>query len=402
MVQGFVKWWNSEKGFGFITQDFTKIDIFAHYSKISTNGYRELVDGQRVEFDIIQGQKGPIADNIRPIQSATAQAAGRTPAGTSPSVAQTLPPSPASGDRSDVAPPRNSGASPAGFPLERGDPRTIDSYTLVSRLGEGAMGTVYLARDQDGSYVALKVIRADLAHDAVFLRRFDIEAQHAARLDATYTAKVIKAVTDGPIPYLATEFIQGPTLEAEVARSGPLSAANAKALAIGSAAALISIHDAGIVHRDLKPSNVMLSYFGPRVIDFGIARSLSSLTRHTRVGAPVGTPMYMSPEQFQEQEVTSASDIFSWAGMIVFAATGHPPFGDEDTPYFKIMFQIIDGEPSLAGVPRDLIKLVEAGLSKMPSARPAARQILASLVGGSAGDPAAAADRAIGGLLHGR
>jgi serine/threonine protein kinase/cold shock CspA family protein len=389
MVTGVVKWFNADKGFGFITPDDGGPDVFAHFSAIQASGYRSLEELERVEFEITPGQKGPMAANIRSMGTASRQPVSPITPAPTVSVAR-----PTTTQR------ESSVMARAGSPLERADPKMIDGYTLVSRLGEGSMGTVYLARDQSGIQVALKVIRADLARDSVFLQRFGAETQLAARLDATYTARVIKAVPNGPVPYLATEFIDGPTLEAEVMRNGPLSPANAKALAIGSAAGLIAIHDAGIVHRDLKPSNIMLSYFGPRVIDFGIARSLNSLTRHTRIGAPVGTPAYMSPEQFQEQEVASASDIFSWAGTIVYAATGRTPFGGDDTPYFKMMFLIIDGEPNLEGMPRGMLELVTSGLNKEPSARPTARQILATLVDGPAGDPATAADRAIRDLLR--
>jgi eukaryotic-like serine/threonine-protein kinase len=391
MVRGIVKWFNEEKGFGFITPDDDGADVFAHFSEIQTSGYRTLEENEPVEFEIARGQKGPMAKNIRRLRSA--EAPPPNPSTPTQPGAQVSHPTPI------TTAPRPSLATRAEEGLLATDPKTVDGYTLLRRLGEGAMGTVYLARDRSGTQVALKVIRADLAHDAVFLRRFAAETRLAASVDATYTAKVIKVALDGPTPYLATEYIDGPTLENEIMRNGPLSPGKAKALAIGIAAGLIAIHDAGIVHRDLKPSNVMLTYFGPRVIDFGIALSLGSLTRHTRTGTPVGTPMYMSPEQFQEEHVASPSDIFSWAGTMVYASTGHLPFGNDETPYFKIMFKIIDGQPNLDGVPSFLLDLVKAGLAKAPGSRPTARQILATLVDGSADDPAAA-DRAIRALLQ--
>ena len=284
-----------------------------------------------------------------------------------------------------------------GAPLEAGDPKVIGAYAILSRLGQGTMGTVYLARGHDGRNVALKVVRPEWAHDADFLRRFSQEAKHASRVDATYTAKVVAVSTDASHPYLATEFVDGPTLEDEVTGNGPLSPSRAKAVAIGTVAAMIAIHDADIVHRDLKPSNVMLSRFGPRVIDFGIARSLGATTRLTQVGSRVGAPAYMSPEQIEDAELTPASDVFSWAGTMVYAATGHQPFGGPDTNMIALYRKVLEGQPNLADVPVDLHAILEAAFAKETVARPTARQILAFLTGSQrvAGDPNALADRAI-------
>jgi predicted Ser/Thr protein kinase/flagellar motility protein MotE (MotC chaperone) len=283
------------------------------------------------------------------------------------------------------------------LPLAAEDPGVTGQYRILRRLGQGAMGMVYLGQGDDGRYVAIKVVRPDLARDRSFLRRFHAEAQYARRVDATYTARVIAAITDVERPYLVTEFIDGPTLDDQVAEHGRLPAWDAKALAIGTAAALIAIHDAGLVHRDLKPANVMLSNFGPRVIDFGIARSVSAATatKLTAAGFPVGTPAYMSPEQIRDEEVTSASDIFSWAGVMVYASTGHNPFGTNDAPGCTVMFQILDERPLISDVPAELRELLASALSKDPAARPTARDLLARLTGSSVGDPDVVASRAI-------
>ncbi|WP_131769722.1 serine/threonine-protein kinase, partial [Candidatus Protofrankia californiensis] len=156
------------------------------------------------------------------------------------------------------------------------DPGQLGSYTLLGKLGQGGMGTVYLGRSETGRLVAIKVIRADVADDDEFRSRFRLEAETARRVARVCTAEVLAAEPDAEQPYLVTEFIEGRTLAKFVAESGPLSAANLEQLAVGVAAALTAIHSAGIVHRDLKPSNVVLSPFGPRVIDFGIARALDS------------------------------------------------------------------------------------------------------------------------------
>ena len=377
MAQGTVKWFNQDKGYGFIAPDDGSADVFVHFSAIESDGYRTLEDNERVEYSAVRGAKGPQAEHVRSI--------GRyTPA----PVPDTQPFGP--GQRADVLLP--------GTPLEAGDPNVIGEYKPLRRLGQGTMGTVYLAHGPDGGKVALKVVRPEWAHDENFLRRFSQEAKHASRVDATYTAKVVAVSTDSTYPYLATEFIDGPTLEDEVNQNGPLSPSGAKAVAIGTAAALIAIHDAGIVHRDLKPSNVMLSRFGPRVIDFGIARSLGSTTRLTQVGGRVGAPAYMSPEQWEDAELTPATDVFSWAGTMVYAATGHQPFGGPDTHIIALYRQVLEGQPNLADVPAELRGILETAFTKEATPRPTARQLLALLTGSRVvGDPGPLADRAIRG-----
>src|SRR5215475_9996821 len=193
------------------------------------------------------------------------------------------------------------GALPAASPLLATDPRSVGPYTIEGRLGAGGMGTVFLARATSGRPVALKVIRADLASDPRFRGRFASEVAAARRVARFCTAEVLDAGVDGDTVFLVTEFIDGPTLAAEVARLGPMTGSTLDGLAIGTAAALQGIHGAGVVHRDLKPSNVLLSRVGPKVIDFGVARALDGLAG---AGAPSGdstsgqlwgTPAYMAP-----------------------------------------------------------------------------------------------------------
>jgi serine/threonine protein kinase len=263
-----------------------------------------------------------------------------------------------------------------GQPLDPADPGRIGRYEVMRRLGDGSMGVVYLAKGDDGLHVAVKVMRPEYARDPVFLRRFQAEADSARRVDSPNVARVITAVTDAGLSYLVTEFIDGLTLEEHVSRHGPLPEQSAAELSAGVAAALDAIHEAGIVHRDLSPSNVILSGSGPKVVDFGIARALGSDTRHTQAGRPIGTPAYMAPEQIDEGALTPASDIFSWAGLTVFAVTGHQPFGGRDSPVTAVWREISYGAPNLTGVPGQLRNLVASALSKDPARRPTAAQLL--------------------------
>ncbi len=265
------------------------------------------------------------------------------------------------------------------LPLGPGDPSQLGSYTLLGRLGQGGMGTVYLGRTGNGRLVAIKVIRTDVADDDEFRLRFRLEAETARRVARVCTAEVLDAAPDAEQPYLVTEFIEGRTLAKFVSESGPLLAANLEQLAVGVAAALTAIHSAGIVHRDLKPSNVVLSPFGPRVIDFGIARALDSASNLTGDLQQLGTPAFMAPEQIQGDPVTPAVDIFAWGGLITFAATGRYPFGEGSAQ--ALLFRAVNEDPNLDGLDSPLREIVANAMLKAPSARPTAQQLMLRLLG---------------------
>src|SRR5215475_1068713 len=189
---------------------------------------------------------------------------------------------------------------PALFePLRRWDPEQVGGYTLLGRLGAGAMGQVYLGRSAAGRLVAVKTIKAELADEPDFRTRFGQEVAAARRVSGAFTAAVVAADSEADIPWLATVYVPAPSLSQLVIACGPLPAPAVRWLAAGCAEALDSIHGAGLVHRDLKPSNVLVVEDGPRVIDFGIASGVSN-TRLTMTNVAVGTPAYMSPEQAKD------------------------------------------------------------------------------------------------------
>ncbi|MBE1561868.1 serine/threonine-protein kinase [Nonomuraea africana] len=241
-------------------------------------------------------------------------------------------------------------------------------YRLLGRLGAGGQGVVYLGQGRDGRPVAVKVMRDGPADE-----RFAKEIDAARRVEPFCIAQVLDASLSGR-PYIVTEYVEGPSLQ----QAGRHSGADLQRLAVATATALTAIHQAGIVHRDFKPANVLLGQGGPRVIDFGIARSVESGL--TGTSGIMGTPAYMAPEQLAGAAVGPATDVFAWASVIVFAATGSPPFGEDSLP--AVINRILHNEPQLGDLPRPLRTIVLACLDKDPARRPSMQDVLLQLLGG--------------------
>jgi serine/threonine protein kinase len=262
-------------------------------------------------------------------------------------------------------------------PLLAGDPGRLGRYTLLGRLGQGGMGVVYLGRDRDGRAVAIKVIRPELAANSGYLARLRREAELGRKVKGPFVAEVLDAAFDAEQPYLVTAYVEGTTLQARVRDRGALPPPEVAHLAAGMAAALSAIHGAGLVHRDLKPGNVLLSAEGPRVIDFGIARAVGDHAAPTR--AEPGTAEFMAPEQLDGTGVGPAADVFAWGGLLVYASTGRPPFGDKAGGLDALERRVRFHQPDLGSLEDPLRELVAAAMAKLPSGRPTARVLVERL-----------------------
>ncbi|MDX2851140.1 bifunctional serine/threonine-protein kinase/ABC transporter substrate-binding protein [Streptomyces sp. PA03-3a] len=263
-------------------------------------------------------------------------------------------------------------------PLTADDPQDIGGHRLLARLGAGGMGVVYLARTTGGALVALKTIRAQHAADPAFRTRFRREVTAVRGLTGPWLVPIVAADTEAGEPWLAAQFIPGPSLVEAVDSFGALPVAAVRTLGSRLADALTALHTAGVVHRDVKPGNVLLALDGPRLIDFGIAHAAGA-TALTAPDAVIGTPGFLAPEQAQARagEVGPPSDVFSLGCVLAYTASGRRPFG---TGYAAgVLFRTVHEEPDLTDVPGELQALIGACLAKDPTRRPTAGEVAAAL-----------------------
>ncbi|MFI5630726.1 protein kinase [Streptomyces sp. NPDC051664] len=278
-------------------------------------------------------------------------------------------------------------------PLEAGEPLTIGAYRLLGRLGAGGMGRVYLGRSAGGRTVAVKVVHPHFALDEQFRARFRLEVDAARRVGAQWTAPVLDADPDAPVPWVATGYVAGPPLSGAVTEHGPLPEQSVRTLGAGLAEALAAVHGQGLIHRDVKPSNVLLALDGPRLIDFGIARAIDATASLTSTGVSVGSPGYMAPEQIRGLDISGAADMFSLGAVLAYAATGLAPFlGDSSA---VLLYKVVHEEPELGEIEGELREVIAACLAKDPALRPTPSELARRLA------PDGAAARVAAGWLPG-
>ncbi|MFF5020141.1 PQQ-binding-like beta-propeller repeat protein [Streptomyces sp. NPDC001165] len=261
-------------------------------------------------------------------------------------------------------------------PLTSGDPEQVGRYRLAARLGQGGMGRVYLARSPSGRTVAVKVVRAALADDAGFRRRFVREVAAARRVAGFFTAAVVDADPEGRPAWLATEYVPGLSLGDALAEHGAWPEHAVRRLGAALAEALGAIHRAGVVHRDLKPSNVLLAADGPRVIDFGISVAAED-TLLTETGVVIGTPGFISPERLRGEKAGPAADVFALGAVLAYTGSGTGPFGNGAG--HAVNYRVEHKEPDLGGMPSALADVTARCLAKNPEQRPTITELLHEL-----------------------
>ena len=260
-----------------------------------------------------------------------------------------------------------------------------ERFTLLSERGRGAMGVVWRARDEEsGQIVALKLLRNVYADDPEVLERFAREVELARRVHSPHVVAVLGYGSREGTPYLAMEYVEGPSLRERLAEHGPCGWSEARALLQQLAQGLADVHAAGIVHRDVKPSNILLAPDGTaKLSDFGIARGLD-LTRVTGTSAMLGTPTYLAPEGQRD----ARSDLYSLGCVAYELCTGAPPF--EGTSHQDLILAHVRTPPDLAKLPPEARPLVGWLLAKDPAARPQDAHALLAALWGQAGVPALA------------
>jgi serine/threonine protein kinase len=262
--------------------------------------------------------------------------------------------------------------------LRPGDPTYVGRYEVLSRIGGGGMGMVYLAEGPRGT-VALKLVRPELGDDPHFRARFRREVQASFRVSGVCTVRLLDFDTEAEQPWMATEYVDGPSLTELIEAAGPLPAAKQLALAVGLAEGLKSIHDEDVVHRDLKPSNVLCALTGPKVIDFGIAAAADAAPL-TRSGLMVGSPGWLSPEQITTGRASAASDVFALGCVLIYAASGEQPYGTGTAE--ALFYRVLNQGPNIdyEKLHPALHEIVREAIAPEPGQRPSARAILDALL----------------------
>ena len=249
----------------------------------------------------------------------------------------------------------------------------VGEYTVESVLGIGGMGRVYRANSADGTPVALKLVKVDLAGDQIFRKRFDREVRIALRVTHPSVVPVIDAGEHDGVPFLVQTLITSGTLEERLKAKGPLSLEDAVPLCLQVAGGLDAVYAAGLVHRDVKPANILLDEDGAaHITDFGLSKDLQGSVL-TRPGQALGSMDYMAPEQIRGDAVTAATDVYALGCVMFEALTGAPPFASR-TGMHVLWAHLQDEPPDLAEerpeLPPAVVAVVRRALEKSPPKRP--------------------------------
>ena len=251
--------------------------------------------------------------------------------------------------------------------LRPGDPEQIGPWQIINRLGSGGMGIVYMGTNGTRA-AAIKIVRDFLLEDPTSRARLSREVETLKKVKSSYVAEIVGADIETSPAWIATNYVDGPSLNTLIEKEGPLSEYAWFELAVGLMSGLAGVHNAGVIHRDVKPSNILMSVTGPRIIDFGISFS-SGATALTKTGMVAGTPTWFAPEQFQGTKITSAIDNFAAGSTLYFAATGSSPWGKEDTSVANVMNQILTKEPDLSLLSENQKQIISQLLDKNPKNR---------------------------------
>ena len=259
---------------------------------------------------------------------------------------------------------------------------TVGPYRVEGLLGEGGMGFVYRATAPTGETVALKLVKAELAKDSVFRRRFEREARTAARVGHPNVVPVLDTGEHEGVPYMAQQFIGGGSLEDRIERDGPLDIAAALDICTQVGEGLDAMHAHGLIHRDVKPGNILLDDDRAYITDFGLMKDREASVL-TRPGQALGSMDYMAPEQIRGEEVTAQSDVYALGCVMCECLSGRPPFADRQG--MRILWAHLQEDPPdpLADrndVPADVTWAVLRALEKEPEMRPPTATAYAHMV----------------------
>lgn len=250
----------------------------------------------------------------------------------------------------------------------------LQHFALVRLLGRGGMGAVYYGTDLSlDRPVAIKVLAIEIAGDPEIVTRFEGEARAQARVRHPNIAQIYFIGEDRGFHFFVMEYLEGPALDALVARPAPLPVTEALDYTLAAARGLRAALAHGFVHRDVKPSNLMLDHeAGLKILDFGLVKSMHGDSQLTQAGAIIGSPLYMSPEQGRGLAVDHRSDIYSLGCTLFHMLAGRPPFNGP-SPVGIITMHVTDRPPPLRdlnpAVPHDVARIVERMMAKKPEDR---------------------------------